>query len=626
MIYTPHIELKKPGRQDKFNIDDFNENSDKIDNKISMLEGNLIKDKQATLQLGYSNNIQTINSKITGNFDIKIDGNMEDVILDSGITTKQTIQNPYVKIRGKNLLNINSNFQKTLSTGSTYSKLVVGFKPKSNTVYNLTGHMYKSTGINVNGGFALVGFRKGQTIPQNENWFVQEGTRIATSEAYDIDVKVEFNSGEYEFIGLYIGLIKDSSPCTFKFTNWMISEKNLDLDYEQPRESIGIIPTYLAKIGDVKDRVIGIKGTKAIVERRIGRTDCIPGKKATVTLNKPDMKIVVFGEKNINANSEIDNKVFKKYDGKILGISHGTIIEQPEYAVYSVGYGGLHFSLSNSDTGWGDSYTNLSDLELKAYFLGYQMNNGTYGQLYNNSGTKTWIPLGDTDNTRAVTTCPTEISPTIVEGKINHYGLFYVLETPRIEEVEMNIIGDSFSLQEGTNTVEVGTGLVYEKANPVYFKQLSRYYINDRTLKDNQFRFKTKKIVNIYKQSNEIIELDNNSWTFNTDINAYGYERLYIKHENFDPQAKYYCLYEMIPELYTCNIEGAEIVYSETIRDSLNNVNKRVGEVIVDVSFINMSLLEVADKELGMHMIELLNSETNSDLKNKVNEILNIWR
>lgn len=115
-----------------------------------------------------------------------------------------------------------------------------------------------------------------------------------------------------------------------------------------------------------------------------------------------------------------------KYNGRALLLGDTVTIEDKVLQ----SSGALIVSISDVETGFGETYAPLVS-EVKSFFYGYQMNNGTYGTPYNGTGTKTWIPIGDATNARAVTTVPTSASPTQLSGTIQPYKLNYVLASPQ---------------------------------------------------------------------------------------------------------------------------------------------------------------------------------------------------
>ncbi|HBM82018.1 MAG TPA: hypothetical protein DD426_14495, partial [Clostridiaceae bacterium] len=115
-----------------------------------------------------------------------------------------------------------------------------------------------------------------------------------------------------------------------------------------------------------------------------------------------------------------------KYNGKILPYSSEFVND----TVYYSAIGRIIVRIPNSDSGWGADYVPTTD-EMKAYFYGWKMNNGTFDTLYNGTGTKTWTTMSATSNTGSVTTCPT----TMATDGYTPYRLYYQLAQPEIEDI-----------------------------------------------------------------------------------------------------------------------------------------------------------------------------------------------
>jgi len=121
------------------------------------------------------------------------------------------------------------------------------------------------------------------------------------------------------------------------------------------------------------------------------------------------------------------NKLYK-YDGiSLLEIGNVDVVDS---FIDNVGDTHFYLTVSNTDSGWGDSYTPTVD-EIKAYFLGWRMANTSLG-LYE-SGAKQWksiIRYAD----------PTEVSysivPTTLDTDYTPYQLFYQLAEPQTYKLD----------------------------------------------------------------------------------------------------------------------------------------------------------------------------------------------
>ncbi|KYD26542.1 hypothetical protein [Geobacillus stearothermophilus] len=163
----------------------------------------------------------------------------------------------------------------------------------------------------------------------------------------------------------------------------------------------------------------------------------------------------------------VDTKreIVVKHSGKILKTISATSAGQTsgdQAFISDDGQRSVYITIFDTDSGWGEDYTPTT-AEIQAYFYGWRMCNGTYGQPYDGTGTKTWYPIGDTDLSRAVTTCPTSAAPTIAEGKIGYYKLSYILATPQTIVVTDKVEGDL--VVNGATQVEVGSGFTYTEVD-----------------------------------------------------------------------------------------------------------------------------------------------------------------
>lgn len=191
-----------------------------------------------------------------------------------------------------------------------------------------------------------------------------------------------------------------------------------------------------------------------------------------------------------------------------------------------------------SDSGWGDDFT-PSNAEVKAYFYGWKMNNGTFGQLYNGSGTKTWVPWNSTDNTGAVTTVPTMPSIAITSGAYDYYRLSYQLAATVTEAVKG--FEGAIGLHDGGNAVELLEGvIVRERVQPALVS--GEYQINTRP--ENKIANKVDVILNVYKgRTEDRLWRTKTRSSSDTAISIYGNQYAGIATDNFDPTADYFVTY-----------------------------------------------------------------------------------
>jgi hypothetical protein len=237
-----------------------------------------------------------------------------------------------------------------------------------------------------------------------------------------------------------------------------------------------------------------------------------------------------------------------------------------------------YITIPQSDSGWGDSYT-PSPAEIKAYFMGWKMNNGTFGQPYNGSGTKTWHPwyvsVGVTPGRTTVPDAP-------VDDAFPGYKIIYQLVNPITTDVEA--LG-SVVLSEGENNLTLNQGVIEnETAYPSYdqYAKTWRIAINDVTIynvsgdgwssyvKGNALKFKNSQILEIYKNG-----VPDKDWTIQSSSSAYGDQLASIPEHLYDPSAFYTVSYVVRPE-YTAKISNAGFEYSVSIRSLLEKITDTV--------------------------------------------------
>ncbi|AIW03320.1 tail fiber protein [Bacillus phage Mater] len=144
----------------------------------------------------------------------------------------------------------------------------------------------------------------------------------------------------------------------------------------------------------------------------------------------------------------------------------------------------LYISIKDTATGWGESYTPSVD-EIKAFFYGWKMCNGTINTPYTGTGNKVWYPFGDTDLKRSTRSSdgttynpvPTSMSPTVVEQTMPQYQVVHRL----VDAVEETVQFDGIlPLIAGDNNVDI----TYPVDTPEITNGFIRYALNLATVTD----------------------------------------------------------------------------------------------------------------------------------------------
>lgn len=170
-------------------------------------------------------------------------------------------------------------------------------------------------------------------------------------------------------------------------------------------------------------------------------------------------------------NSTPTNIMMLKYNSKNINCINSTDSFTALDQVKTYNDNRLFVSISSSDSGWGDGYTPTAD-EIKAYFLGWTMGDGSTASVYT-TGTKYWKNISVDGTSNAAWTTSTTILPTTLATGYTQYRLYYQLATPVITEItKPNLVvypGGTLNI-ESTSSIFVRPNITYtlsdsEKAN-----------------------------------------------------------------------------------------------------------------------------------------------------------------
>lgn len=290
------------------------------------------------------------------------------------------------------------------------------------------------------------------------------------------------------------------------------------------------------------------------------------------------IKIVKVDASTFNATFDDTSSYFAvKHDGSILDYKISSDRKDQIQLNNSTEGKRLFVSISAIDSGWGDSYTPTSN-EIKAYFLGWKMydsSDSSGNTLYNRTdGTnKAWTPLASYNNTNysgATATVPLvkpETSGIVYRQsrEIKSYQLVYKLNKPYIEPIFTE--GQIF-LKEGTNQIEVGTGIVLrESTKPLKdpFNGGTNWNINNgsSSYEASLTKNKISKIIGIYKNS----QLDN--WVIYPKTVTSAGVLAQQPDANFDITASYSISYITLNQTPMVNVSGEYGLNEKTILQEL---------------------------------------------------------
>lgn len=364
------------------------------------------------------------------------------------VDSVQHVQNPYVIAEGENLLppftewtNLHPNtkilspYELQINADDKWQVAYIDLDIVPNQTYtanvgiNGDNGYYWIKAIDNNGNLAdLFTFRKGLTT-----FTVPNGIK-----------KIRFEC-------------TNATAGTFTFTNPMLTLGSTAKPFVPANKSTLFAEMKLGSLADKKD-ILWKNNGDWVVTKWIEKDVPLDGKLAWSSYVEDG---IGYKRLSVNISNSYEQKpIVNKFNGNPLTAKIPPFTDKDQ--TYIDDLKNLLITVSDTDSGWGETYTPTT-AEIQAYFYGWRMCNGTYGQPYDSTGTKTWYPIGDTDLSRATTTCPTSEAPTISEGKISYYKLSYVRSTPVTEIVTDKVEGDL--VVNGATQVEVGSGFTYTEVD-----------------------------------------------------------------------------------------------------------------------------------------------------------------
>lgn len=497
------------------------------------------------------------------------------------VDSVQHVKNPVVTVEGDNLIppftewdlhanaKVISPYELELNaTASTQnSAYMVPVLPSEN--YNLKVEM-SSGGHN---GILFYDFNKAFISTFGGGYSAtQERAFTSPSNAYYADVRLNNNT---------------TSTGKFTFTQPILTLGNVAKPFVPRNPSYLYADVKLGAIGKAKDILYG-QGGSHFVRKAIEKDVVLDGSLGWayavdyVGFKRIDVAAIAIST-TLNYKT-----VITKYDGvPKSGLS--TTNELPNSGDNHLlgNTGTLYITLLDTDTGWGETYPPLST-ETKAYFRGWKMNNGVYGVNYDGTGTKTWIPIGDTSNTRSVTVVPTSESPTQLDGTIQPFILSYVLVTPQIVNVSDKVEGH-LSIQ-GNAQIAISEGvIVREVANPVYNSGDGHYYVNNKAVVGSKFTQRANYILKMNKNG-----VTDNKWVIMSHTNGYGNQFAKIPIADFDAAATYTVTYEVMDKYgFTTNIQEVKAYYDSSLKSAFKSVVSKQSDIETDQSILERQMLDV---------------------------------
>ncbi|WP_088833927.1 hypothetical protein [Paenibacillus tyrfis] len=381
----------------------------------------------------------------------------------------KSIYSPYIIRYGENLL----------PPFAEWTRITAGSKAVPSDPYNIT---FISGG---DGDFAACEF---QCIP-NTNYFlsVDKLTNMyhgisATDyntliHGYTTNNSFTFNSGPHTKLAY---VIKANDKSKFGNLEYPVLTLGSVSKFKPRKDDYLFFPnTQLASnIGGTICDTLFQRDEKMWKNARL-KTINLDGKLSTWVLSNgmPGYKLIVC---KVPAHNFNDFKIAVKYNGKIMtGASIDNITEADQWLYRPWESDNFYISVSNADSGWGDSYKPSED-EIKAYVNGWRMfewgkaNNIPYNRSDNLY--KAWVQIGQANPGLSMDTSQT--LPTTMARNYGYkpYKFQYQLATPVVEEI---VAEGGVSFHEGLNQVEVGNGMIVREGTiPAYDGGSQKYNIN----------------------------------------------------------------------------------------------------------------------------------------------------
>lgn len=262
-----------------------------------------------------------------------------------------------------------------------------------------------------------------------------------------------------------------------------------------------------------------------------------------------------------------------KYDGKIL--KHAPVANSATDQVDFNSSGRLYITVSDTDSGWGESYT-PSAAEIQAYFNGWKMSstNTASPAPYTGTGNKYWYGIQDTPTGSASYTAA-NATPTTQNAAAGSYRLVYQLAKAEDEPADSE---GSVTWHEGANQTEVGCGvIVRERANPV--KDLSGIWNinNAANFPASATKYRVNRFFAVYRNREK-------------DIWAQGAGIAQKQVGPFDESAVYEVTYLAL-DTYALGIVPQSISgeYAPNMRGTVDGMARRQAEVVTRLTVLERS-------------------------------------
>ncbi|MFS0766026.1 hypothetical protein [Peribacillus phoenicis] len=363
------------------------------------------------------------------------------------------------------------------------------------------------------------------------------------------------------------------------FKNLMLTVGTVKKPFVPRNPSYLYAQTKLGQIGTAKDRLYK-DGPDWKLRKEIEKDVTLDGSLNWLFTNDyPGFKQVGCGNVFVNANTIASTHILNKFDGKSLRHVSPSYIYDVADKFNIANDNKLYISLSDTETGWGETYTPIAD-EIKAYFNGWQ------AKTIDGIGKPTaWKSLVDGAD------APTQTLAYVSANKAPNYTpykLNYVLASPITEGVTDKVEGD-ISVN-GLTQIEVTSGVIIrEKANFLLNGGGTSYNINNNAISGTALKQRVSKFLGLRKNG-----ITDNSYFVLRDTFAIGSERMGLDKDKFDSTAEYtvtYLVYDR--DKFTANATNVSASFANNIRGALEDTTKKVEDTATNVSINAMLLYDV---------------------------------
>lgn len=273
-----------------------------------------------------------------------------------------------------------------------------------------------------------------------------------------------------------------------------------------------------------------------------------------------------------------------KYDGKILTPTGTFTGGDQGYFEVATGLKNLYLSITDIDSGWGETYTPTAG-EIQAYFNGWKMydnitinDSSTYS-----SGTKAWAYKDASGGwAGGTTTLPTQPVPAGT-WRSTPYKLVYQLANPTQEIVLVD--GVFPVLNSGSNQVELGEAVVVREQVTPKDGGDGIVRINDNFNGGAVTKYRMQKWLKVYKNG-----FEDTGWShWGTPGGSNGVDSAFKNiSAGYDPKAVYTITYLAQPYQLSSSVQGLDGSYESNLRKDVDRNTQNLSDLSERVSAVEL--------------------------------------